>query len=119
MERLTKKSTTGADRYVSAIGSGHGAWPRIIQRLAAYENTGLAPEEIMAIRIPRCVCCNTRLAVPTSAGLIASSAYIGGPMCHDCQVEHCLATNCYTCELGEYPNCKHQELKKIYMNQED
>lgn len=47
MERLTKPAVnkTG-NKYVSAIGSGHGAWPRIIQRLAAYENTGLEPEEI-------------------------------------------------------------------------
>lgn len=47
MERLTKPTArkTG-NKYVSAIGSGHGAWPRIIQRLAAYENTGLEPEEI-------------------------------------------------------------------------
>ena len=49
MERLTKPATkkTG-NEYVSAIGSGHGAWPRIIQRLAAYENTGLEPEEIQS-----------------------------------------------------------------------
>ena len=49
MERLTKPAVnkTG-NKYVSAIGSGHGAWPRIIQRLAAYENTGLEPEEITA-----------------------------------------------------------------------
>lgn len=47
MERLTKPAVnkTG-NKYVSAIGSGHGAWPRIIQRLAAYENTGFEPEEI-------------------------------------------------------------------------
>lgn len=48
MERLTKLATrhTG-NKYVSAIGSSCGAWPRIIQRLAAYENTGLEPEEIV------------------------------------------------------------------------
>lgn len=47
MERLTKIATkhTG-NMYVSAIGTGKGAVPRIIQRLAAYENTGLEPEEI-------------------------------------------------------------------------
>lgn len=49
MERLTKPAVyhTG-NEYVSAIGSGCGAWPRIIQRLAAYENTGLEPEDIRA-----------------------------------------------------------------------
>lgn len=47
MERLTKPAVrkTG-NKYVSAIGSSCGAWPRIIQRLAAYENTGLEPEEV-------------------------------------------------------------------------
>ena len=53
MERLTKPAVfmTG-NAYVSAIGSGYGAWPRIIQRLAAYENTGLEPEEISPKWIP-------------------------------------------------------------------
>lgn len=50
MERLTKRSVTGPSRYVSAIGSGHGAWPRIIQRLAAYEDTGLEPEEVATMQ---------------------------------------------------------------------
>lgn len=49
MERLTKPAVnkTG-NKYVSAIGSSCGAWPRIIQRLAAYENTGLEPDDIRA-----------------------------------------------------------------------
>lgn len=48
MERLTKLAVnkTG-NKYVSAIGSGYGAWPRIIQRLAEYENIGLTPEQIV------------------------------------------------------------------------
>lgn len=45
MERLTKPSLRG-DRYVSAIGSGCGCWGKIIERLAAYENTGLEPEVV-------------------------------------------------------------------------
>ena len=48
MERLTKPATrrTG-NAYTSAIGSGRGCWPKIVQRLAAYENTGLEPEQIV------------------------------------------------------------------------
>lgn len=69
--------------------------------------------------IPHCECCGTRLAVQTAIGLICSSEYIGGPLCHSCQVEHCLSTNCYVCEMGNYPNCEHQELKKFYMNPEE
>ena len=48
MERLTKPTERAGNRYVSAIGSGKGAWPRIIQRLAAYENTGMEPQIIQA-----------------------------------------------------------------------
>ena len=49
MERLTKKSRRYPYKFVSAIGSGYGAWPQIIDRLAAYENTGLEPEEVEAL----------------------------------------------------------------------
>ena len=48
MERLTKLAKNGG-KYVSAIGSGHGCWGRIISQLAAYEDTGLTPEEINEI----------------------------------------------------------------------
>ena len=46
MERLTKIRKNGVFRYVSAIGSGRGCWSQIIQKLAAYEDTGLEPEEV-------------------------------------------------------------------------
>ena len=47
MERLTKPGVRrGSSRYVSAIGSGRGAWGKIIERLARYENSGLEPEQI-------------------------------------------------------------------------
>ena len=49
MERLTKRRIRG-NGYVSAIGSGVGCWGKIIDRLAAYENTGLTPEEIAVLR---------------------------------------------------------------------
>lgn len=52
MERLTKPSRHG-DRYVSAIGSGAGCWGEIVNRLAAYENTGLEPEEIADLVNPK------------------------------------------------------------------
>ena len=68
--------------------------------------------------IPRCKLCGTRMAVKTAIGMIATSNYIGGDICHDCMVEHCLATNCLACKIGQYPECEHLELKKIYMNPE-
>lgn len=49
MERLTKPSRHG-DRYVSAIGSGAGCWGKIVNRLAAYEDTGLTPFDIEMLR---------------------------------------------------------------------
>ena len=50
MERLTKRGTR-KNGYVSAIGSGFGCWGKIVDRLAAYEDTGLEPEEIDSIFI--------------------------------------------------------------------
>ena len=50
MERLTKRGERrGSGRYVSAIGSGRGAWGKIIERLAKYENSELEPEQIPGI----------------------------------------------------------------------
>ncbi len=45
MERLTKRGTR-KNGYVSAIGSGVGCWEKIIDRLAAYEDTGLEPNDV-------------------------------------------------------------------------
>lgn len=49
MERLTKLAENG-QKYVSAIGAGYGCWGKIMERLAAYENTGLTPEQIQAAK---------------------------------------------------------------------
>ena len=56
MDRLTKLSLNGS-KYVSAIGSSQGSWPRIMARLAAYENTGLEPEEIENLKNGHCAGC--------------------------------------------------------------
>ena len=45
MERLTKRGAR-KNGYVSAVGSGLGCWGKIIGRLAAYENTGLTPDDV-------------------------------------------------------------------------
>lgn len=49
----------------------------------------------------------------------ASSHYNGTEICDSCMTEHCCSTNCLGCELGDYPNCQFQNMKQIYMNQED
>lgn len=75
MERLTKPTArkTGT-KYVSAIGSGYGAWPRIIQRLAAYENTGLEPEEINPRWIP------VTEGLPTAWQIASDDEHAGEPL---------------------------------------
>lgn len=46
MDRLTHWN--GA-KYV--LPQGHGVWRQIAERLAAYENTGLEPEEIEVLKV--------------------------------------------------------------------
>ena len=66
--------------------------------------------------IPICKCCGEELGVFIDEyTIICSSSYIDGPLCYECQVEHCLTTNCLSCEMGSYPNCEHLERKKYYM----
>lgn len=45
---------------------------------------------------------------------LESSAYLGTDVCLDCQVDHCLSTNCLGCDRGNYPNCEHTRLKEYY-----
>ncbi len=66
--------------------------------------------------IPVCPVCGSRLGVRTAVGIICSSAYRGpGEMCHECQVDCCLQTNCLGCTIGTYPDCRHLPLKLNYM----
>ena len=69
------------------------------------------------IEIPVCAICGTRMGVETAVGVIAKSNYIGTDICHDCQVDHCLATNCMACTMGKYPDCKHIDLKRHYLEE--
>ncbi len=46
MERLTRWN---GKKYV--LPQGYGAFRQIAERLAAYENTGLEPEEIEAMKV--------------------------------------------------------------------
>lgn len=45
MDRLTRWN---GKKYV--LPQGHGTWREIADRLAAYENTGLEPEEIEVLK---------------------------------------------------------------------
>lgn len=71
------------------------------------------------VKIPTCSMCGRVLGQLIGDTIYCSSDYIGGPMCHSCQVEHCVATNCLACEIGSYPNCEHLERKKYYLTPEE
>lgn len=47
MERLTKWN---GKKYVIPNGTAYGGFREIVERLAAYENTGLTPEDIEALK---------------------------------------------------------------------
>lgn len=61
MDRLTRWN---GKKYV--LPQGAGVWREIAERLAAYENTGLEPEEIEALKAGRtpekvtCDCCTDK-----------------------------------------------------------
>lgn len=55
MEQLTEKHYLAEDHYMKCSGNCHGdidcidcpAFDRLVERLAAYEDTGLMPEEVL------------------------------------------------------------------------
>ena len=57
MERLTEKHYLGTDHYVTCSGNCNvdmnciecPSFDRLVERLAAYEDTGLTPEEVFAL----------------------------------------------------------------------
>ena len=81
----------------------------------------LGAEKVPAA-IPVCKVCGDRMGVKTAVGVIATSNYIGGDICYDCQLEHCLHTNCLGCEIGNqfdnYTKCEHLDRKKLYLEEE-
>lgn len=80
--------------------------------------------DILGIKVeppemPVCKMCGLELGVRMSdGGIICRSSYIeNNDYCHECQVEHCMSTNCLNCEIGTYPECRHLSLKKHYMEE--
>ena len=54
---------------------------------------------------------------PDIPGLyLSSSDYINCNICRSCLTEHCNQTNCLTCRLGTWPNCRHLWLKDLEEN---
>ena len=69
--------------------------------------------------MPICKMCGKELGVRLDDGrIIALSSYIpGNDYCYECQVEHCLNTNCDACTMGHYPDCEHLWRKKHYLEE--
>lgn len=68
-------------------------------------------------KMPVCKMCNRELGVRLPDGsIICKSDYIeDNDYCFECQIEHCLQTNCLGCEIGKYPDCRFLDMKKSYM----
>lgn len=73
--------------------------------------------EVEPPEMPVCKMCGEELGIRmTDGNIICRSSYVeDNDYCHECQVEHCMSTNCLACEIGEYPNCRHQGLKNAYL----
>lgn len=50
---------------------------------------------------------------------IASSDYVGAPICRSCLEEHCVQTNCLQCEIGKWPDCPYAWIKKCALKNDD
>lgn len=122
LDYITDKATnTCGDCAHAAVCEQNQTLPEFSRNNPAYCKAFLPEREETTApdinMIPVCEACGRSLGqlVP-GYGIICSSSYIGGPLCHECQVEHCLSTNCLGCRRGEYPNCEHIDLKRFYQN---
>ena len=74
------------------------------------------------IKMPVCKICGIEMGVRTAGRIIMRSCYNGTDVCDDCQMEHCMSTNCLGCEIGNklssYTECEHLDRKKFYMEEE-
>lgn len=68
----------------------------------------------MKKEIPVCDMCGQTLGFISGDTFYFYSDYIYEPICLSCLVEHCCTTNCLSCEIGTYPECKHLE-RKLYL----
>ena len=50
---------------------------------------------------------------------MASSDYVGGPICRTCMETHCVQTDCAQCEIGQQPDCPYDWIKQCALRCED
>lgn len=66
-------------------------------------------------REQNCVRCGQALVYQVQCNspyFVATSAYVGAPLCNNCLEEHCMQTNCLQCDIGEWPNCRYSNIKR-------
>ena len=70
-----------------------------------------------------CERCGSWLIMEMGSGdnsyFIASSDYVGAPICRVCMEEHCRQTNCFQCEIGQQPDCPYAWIKKSVLEHND
>ena len=70
-----------------------------------------------------CERCGSWLIMKMGSGdssyFMASSDYVGGPICRTCMEEHCAQTNCLQCEIGKWPDCPYNWIKKCALKDDD
>ena len=90
--------------------------------IEAEEDSTDKTEEILANieEYQKCTQCDAELLYSTSANsFVASSDFVEDfpGWCYPCLVEHCIATDCESCDITSQPSelCSFKEIKKIHM----
>lgn len=70
-----------------------------------------------------CERCGSWLIMKMGSGdssyFMASSDYVGAPICRVCMEEHCGQTNCFQCGIGQQPDCPYAWIKKSVLEHTD
>ena len=67
----------------------------------------------MENKIHTCNICGTEVNMKNIDG-----KWVPEEICHNCQIEYCLNTNCLGCIIGKYPDCEHLEIKRSLQESE-
>lgn len=108
-------STCG--RALPAPGQGTVAFPKDPWKfcLGCGEPIEYEKAEHVQWREQNCTMCGQPLVYQVqcdSPYFVATSAYVGAPLCNSCLEEHCMQTNCLQCDVGEWPNCHNSNIKR-------
>lgn len=65
------------------------------------------------LREVKCQECKTMLVYWKNGTLVADPSFCGAPICRECIMKHCRQTECLSCALGNFGNCKWKYLKAL------